>query len=920
MSPSCRLSRLSQLLLGTAAALVLTTAAHGRDAAAPTAAAPSVAPSDTGGIEEVIVTARKREETIQTVPVAVTALSAQDLKDHRVDSGADIELSVPNMSFSRASFGAVDYQIRGIGYQVVSTAADTGVSVHENNAPLIVNRVADSDFYDLQRVEVLRGPQGTLFGRNATGGVINVLTQMPTDQLAGSLTAEYGNYDTVELRGFVNAPIADGLNFRLAGLYLNRDGFQYNAELNDRIDGRNLYSYRASLEYAPTSNFHTDFMWEHFQEADDRFGGTKFVCAKDPGPTTVGGVAVTNAEAQGDLSRGCLNDSIYSKAAQTGTVNTLATLTGALASQLGLITGDGNANTFQPAGPRTVDEGIDPTYQARNDLYEINSQWDIDDTLKLTSLASFSEDRLKTRARFEDGAVPFNVTPVTPGGVFTDPQMGASQFLNLDEDYDNYSTTQWSEEVRLQSSFDGPVNFNLGVFYLHLKRFDNIFILSNGSTAATQLLNLFGLGDSFVDPSPVPDGSGHDYYNSQQPYSLQSLAAFGEVYWKITDELQATFGFRFTDDKKDFDAIPIELLAPGKGVDPATIVHQRADFSEPTGRFILSWSPKLDITDASMFYASYSRGYKGGGFNAPNIIVTSPTYAPEFVNAFEVGTKNTLDDNRLTLNLTGFYYDYKNYQISQVEGLNEDTANVDAKIKGLEFESQWLPLEHLQFDVNLGYLDARIAGGSSIDIFDRTRSDPNYTYLKTLTSACIAPTAQVAQLIKLVNAGTVPASVLTSACPTADAPNGAYASSDPAINPLAGLGVELPTSAGIPVSLDNKDLPNAPHYTISLGVQYAIDLPSAWEAILHAEYYRQGASYADIYNDAANAMRAWDNVNLTLNFEQPDSGFQVQLFAKNVFNSAVITGVGVDSESLGLSRSVTYLDPRLVGISVTKAF
>jgi len=128
------------------------------------AAAPAPAPAAASDnqVQEVVVTARRKQESIQSVPIAVTALSGADLKARQLKSGADLEQSAPNMTFSRASFGSVDYQIRGIGYQVVSTAADAGVGVDENNVPLVVNRLADADFYDVQRVEVLRGPQGTL--------------------------------------------------------------------------------------------------------------------------------------------------------------------------------------------------------------------------------------------------------------------------------------------------------------------------------------------------------------------------------------------------------------------------------------------------------------------------------------------------------------------------------------------------------------------------------------------------------------------------------------------------------------------------------------------------------------------------------------------------------------------------------------
>jgi outer membrane receptor protein involved in Fe transport len=869
----------------------------------------------TTGLQEIVVTAQRREEKVQNVPIAVTALSGGALKIQQIDGGQDLEQAVPNMSFTRAAFGASDYQIRGIGYQVVSTAADAGVGVDENNVPLVVNRLADADFFDTQRVEVLRGPQGTLYGRNATGGVVDTITNQPTSTYDASLTADFGNYSSRQFQGYVNVPLSPMFDLRIAGDSLEHSGFDYNTVTGDHINGRDLYSTRVTLAFHPSDNFHSYLMWEHFGENDSRFD-EKFVCTKDPGPTSVGGVAVDTVIARDFLSRGCAQTSVYSRSAQTGTVNTIATLDGSLAYLYGLVPGDVNQN-HQSANLRSVAEDINPTYKAGNDLVEFSNEYDFNSDLKLTSLTSYSQDQLETRARFESASVPFNVTPVTPGGVFTDPQTGASNLLNLDEDYDNYNAQQWTEELRLQSSFSGPINFNAGGFYLHLTRFDQIYILSNAGTAVTEIGNLLG-GSSYVDPNRNPNGLGHNYYYSANPYTLTSEAGFGEVYWQATDTLRLTAGLRYTNDHKTFIDLPVTLLSNGEGFPSSTT--QNANFGELTGRVNVDWRPKLDFTNETLLYASYSRGYKAGGFNAPNIIAVDPTYGPEFVNAFEVGTKNTLLDRRMTLNLTGFYYDYTGYQISQVIGLNEDTSNVNANIYGVEFESVWEPVDRLRLNAEVGYLHTSIGPGQSIDIFDLTQGDRNLTYLKSLTSACVGATSGVAELVKLVDEGLEPASILTSACPTAAAPNGPYASSNPSLNPLASLGVVLPTSTGVPVNLDGKQLPNAPEVTLSFGAQYRMDLGEDWTATLRGDVYYQGSEYTDIYNDPANALKSWENINTSLTFERSNWGLQVQLYCKNLLDAAVITGVGVDSTSLGMSRDIVQLDPRQFGVSLTKHF
>src|SRR5262249_47981258 len=175
-----------------------------------------------------------------------------DLEARRLDGGQDLQLAVPNMAFSRSPFGTSNYQIRGIGYQVVSTGGDDGGGIHENNAPLTVHRLSDADFYDMTRVGVLRGPQGTLYGRNATRGVINLITAKPTRELSGDLSFEYGNFDDKKLKGFLNVPLGEVWALRLAASGLKRSGFQTNVLTDTSIDGRQLWSARATLSFTPT--------------------------------------------------------------------------------------------------------------------------------------------------------------------------------------------------------------------------------------------------------------------------------------------------------------------------------------------------------------------------------------------------------------------------------------------------------------------------------------------------------------------------------------------------------------------------------------------------------------------------------------------------------------------------------------------
>lgn len=927
--------RITAAILATASFAAMAAAAHAQTGATGNAATPAPAlaeptattqtgaqgtstdPASTTPTPDIIVTAQKRSERLQDVPIAVSAFSGETLKEQRIESGNQLNQYVPNFSFNRANYGETNFQIRGVGFQLATASGDTGVGVHENNSPLGVNRLADADFYDLERIEVLRGPQGTLYGRNATGGVVNLITAKPSKKLEGSVTIDAGSYGTMRLQGFVNVPIADWLQVRAAGTLLERSGFQKNIDNGRDLDGRNLNSTRVTVAFQPSSRFRGFAMWERFLEDDDRTGGYLTFCTKDPGPASVGGVAVANPLARNLLSQGCANTTVTAPGSR-GTVNSVATLSGLLAIQAGAAPGDINGN--RTIGDlRDVAVARQPQYHAANNLYQLNLEYDFAPSLTATSLTAYSTDNFRQFFALETtaGTGTFLNTAVSPGGSFTDPQIGAANTI-VPYGYNYNTTKQWSQELRIQSAYDGPLNFSIGGIYYDQDRFRNSFIGSNAVTLYTSLLNLRGAGIG-IDPGFPPDGSGHNYALTSVPYRLISKAAFGELYWRPFDNVKLTGGLRYTDDIKRQTVLPVQLLQPGLGF-PADPVQQRVEFREVTGRFTADWTPHLSFTNKTLIYGSYARGYKGGGFNPPDLVTTSPSFAPEFVNAFEIGTKNTLANGAILLNLTGFYYDYKNYQISQIAGVSAQTINLNAKIKGLEFETVVSPFRQLRFNANVGYLDTRIEGGSSIDPFNRTQGDPTLTVLKSSTSACVGQTAAVAKLVDAINRGYVPATALIGACPTAASPSGAFSGGNGVANPLAPLGIVLPTNGGIPVQLDGKQIPLSPHFTISGGGQYTADLSSDWSLTGRADVYHQTASYDRYYNDASDRLPGYTNVNLSLTLANTGQGFTVQAYVKNVFNTSFISFFQVASELVGQIRTGYVNDPRVIGVALTKRF
>ncbi|MFZ5721003.1 MAG: TonB-dependent receptor [Pseudomonadota bacterium] len=911
-------------------------------------------------IEELVVTAQKKEEALQDVPIAVSAFDQNALEKSKIDGGPNLVLAVPNVNFSKSNFTGYNFQIRGIGSKLVAASGDAGTGIHLNNAPLIANNLFETEFYDVERVEVLRGPQGTLYGRNATGGVVNLLTAKPTDTFEGNLKAEYGNYNTMKFRGMLNLPVNDMVAVRLAGSYLKRDGFGENIVTGNDADDRDLYGFRTTVSFSPSDRLRTWLMWDHFEESDNRSRIGKQYCTKDVGPTSVGGVPLSTAAGgligqiqQGFFSQGCSATSLYDPSA-LGTVNSQATLGGLFGALGGFQTGDAYAGKMQTPDIRDIESTFDPIYKSKTDIYEFNLEFDVTDNITMNWLSAYTWYKLYTRQDYNryTPSNSFNATPnpvnafagvpgyattiyptLFPGGAINDPQNGAFNRFTT-SDISSAYTEQWSHEVRFQSSFDGPLNFNVGGFLTKYKSTGDYYVMFNTGTGFYQINNLLTTGNPncvgpapcvSVDPNADPDRSGHNYYDNYGPYRLTSYAAFGELYYQMTDTFKWTLGLRYTVDDKKVEQHSVTLGVPGVG--PVPIGQRGVKFKEPTGRFGFDWQPDLGFTNDTLIYAFYSRGYKAGGINPAfspgiGIVATSPIFEPEFINSYEIGTKNTLLDGSLQFNAAAFFYDYKGYQVSKIINRTSINENIDAEVKGVEVETIWQPLQGLRLNANIGWLDTKIKDASSIDTFNRTQSNPLLTLVKSsAASNCVVSTADAATALAISN-GQVPgftpnpfnllgvcSLVSEAGAGTNIAGSGAIASGTNAFGGLVSEGVEQ--------DISGNELPNSPHWTISLGAQYTWTLGD-WDATLRGDYYHQTKTFARIYNSEADRIKGWDNVNLTLTVNNFDMGVELAAFVKNATNEKAITDFYLTDDSSGLFRNVFYTEPRTYGVSISK--
>jgi iron complex outermembrane recepter protein len=1025
----------------------------------------AMASTAASGIESVVVTSSKIKGDIQTVPIAITALSQEQLTSRQIAGGPDLVKEVPNLTFSKTNFTGYNIQIRGIGTQAISVTTDPAVAVAFNDMPFIRNHFFEQEFYDVNQVEVLRGPQGTLYGRNATAGVVNVISAKPTDQFEAMTSADIGNYRNRRFEGMINVPIVDDrFDLRIAGEWTKRDGYSFNELTNAPIDGRDLWSSRVSLGWKPVENLQVTLIWEHFQENDDRLRTSKQLCKTADNPTLIDGIplnghyfGVSAYDPQYYVSQGCLPTGLYSASA----FEVPNGLSLSYASAIGILNPsirqefDPYASTTQSRNLRVIESAINPTYRAKNDTLELNNDYNITPALTLSTQTGYNNDFLwsaedynrfntapgifkyYTQAELgttwqlntltpdpsgsghcngpvgdtelinEPGACYHLVqgdpcSPATTDGfgvcnadaVFCDPQVGCSDRL-VAEDLSDEHSWQFSQEFRLASNFSGPLNFSAGGNFLHYETEENYYVFINTLTTLATIggggfadqsqewvpgvsdnseclvggfvdVNPFAPhspvsgGCISIDPNPLTklNNKGHNYFLSQNPYVLNSYAGFGEAYFNVTPDLKLTGGLRWTDDQKHFTDIPSELVVSGYGYPVTGIVNQQ--WNQWTGRAAANWTPKLDFTDQTLVYGSYAHGYKAGGANPPGATLLTfltgdignpihpQTFKPEFVDAFELGSKNTLLDGALTLNGDVFYYNYKAYQISRIVDRTAINDNFDAHIKGAELEASWEPVPGLKLNFAGGYEDARLAKGShSVDLMDRTAGHSDWMVMKpfvTQASNCILPKYVVAGILNTPDFFAT--GQLVDVSPIANACGNAYTLhvdpvtvlpyvADPTISARsdnfghgyipAGYQGFNPGSApnngqGFDKDLSGNQLPNTPHFTTSLSGDYTMPVSEDWAATLHSDFYWQSQSYARVFNDRPyDKIRGYSNVNLALILTSA-SGWQVMGYLKNIFDTTAITGDFLNSDDTGLTTNVFLTDPRLYGVRVTKNF
>lgn len=611
-------------------------------------------PALSAELEEIVVTARRKEENLQSVPVSITALSGESLANLGVQEISGVAKFTPNLQFDNTaaisgSTIASTVFIRGVGQTDFTLNSDPGVGIYVDGVYVARSVGGLLDLNNVESVEVLRGPQGTLFGKNTIGGAINVRTAKPAAEPGGYIEVQVGDFSRRDLKAGFDLPITDTLLTNVAAAFLNRDGYQERILQPDEEDLGNVNRtvLRGRAIWTPTEQFSADFIVDYTEGDEESMPQSVLRIEPDTSVPSLG-----------------INGAPFIAAAAGLIPGTTPTIRPQFA-------GLGIPSTAILDGSFITDDPFKTFYggTSRSD-FEITGlsailTWDLGPA-ELKSITGFR----KVESDFARDSL-------------------SSPFLVADT-VDTWDHEQTSQEFQLSGDLFGDrVDYVAGLFYMDEE----------------------GTNDNLVDTSIGDLGSGGSIDNTV-------WALFGQGNLFITEALVATLGVRYTDEEKKFipgfrggdQLFFSDANGLGLGLPPTLplIIPGTYELEDDNTDFTLAL--KYNFGDALMSYVSFSTGFKSGGFSqriGPGPGVPAPEFRQEEAETTEVGFKWQGLDSTLRLNGAVFFSDYSDLQVAPIfEGIGPVTRNIgDAEIWGAELEWSYAPTEALTFSGGLGYLD-----------------------------------------------------------------------------------------------------------------------------------------------------------------------------------------------------------------------
>jgi len=735
------------------------------------------APSTQGAValEEVVVTAQKRLERLQDVPLAVTAVSAEALQSRQINDTVSLTRAVPSLSFQPGTNSqSSGFRIRGIGTQLFSLGVEASVSTVIDGVVAARQTQSFADFADIERIEVLRGPQGTLFGKNATAGVISIVTARPTQEFAASVDATAAEGQEYRIKGTVSGPLSDSVRARASSYYNRVGGYVDNVASGSDVNDVEGWGARGKLEWDATSDLLLTLT------ADYRYS-------------------------DGD----CCN-------------SVLVSIVNPVVQQL-------NGPITATRKNRNINEDVVAFNTDKQWTGAVQADWDLG-AVTLTSISAYQ--------RYENASN----NPVdklnNPVPTFLGP---GSAFSKFDDNGGTIDLDQYSQELRIGSNGENDLTYVLGAFYSNVSLDRDFFRRRAVCSAGT-------LGQ--VCPAPVFQSSSLAAVNK-----TESSAAFGQAEYRVFGELKLLGGVRVqhesTSTRGTRTAAPIPGDSPLPG-NPNSSGTRSASDTAVTGKGGL----KYEFSRSAQTYATWTRGYKGLGFNTElaTDFATQKPVLPEHVTAYEIGFKGRSPGGLFGVAIAAFRADYTNLQI-QANRSDPTTGSVQfvqtnagsSQTQGVEIEADLQPLDTLSASLAFTYADSEVEVNGLNCPLEFQAGAPILT-------------------------GNFP----TNTCYRSRLPNASGA---------------LVTSGPIQ-DIRGGSLPYAPKYRVNFTPRYEDTIPGTnlqGFAQLGINYYSR-QQFA-IEQDPLLVQKAYTLVDATLGASTSDGRYTVSLFARNVFDRHYVTSV-----------------------------
>ncbi|HIG21865.1 TonB-dependent receptor [Henriciella sp.] len=700
------------------------------------------------------VTAQRREESVLDVPMSIQAFGEDQINDLRVDSVDDLQSVIPSFSVSQSYQGVPTYTLRGIGFNTINVSATSTVGTYVDEVAYPFPFMNSGPVFDVNRVEVLKGPQGTLFGRNTTAGLINVVTNKPSDEFEAFAVADVGNYETFNYEGMINLPIADTLQFRFAARQETSDeGWQRSDTRPNEERGKiDKLGFRAALAWQPTSNLDVDLSWNGWTNKSDTIGGQAIglTPATNPFSPFAGGSAGANAAG--------VVDYVINNNPTSAEQADWAPLGARAGSEFGIA-------GF--SGPLEEDS----TFNA----YKLGIDWSLDNGMRIVSLTGYNE--LEREALLDWSGAP-----------------AAILLQDIDAEIESFS-----QEIRLEGS-NGIADWMVGAYYSKDEITDSnqtllrdnansnfISAVATGLAYDTEntlrLLNpaliqlqqanpaayaaAIAQQTAFINSLNVDPETGLPYspaeilgsfqkYQDIGQFESTSASIFANANWRLTPEWELITGIRYTEDEQDYIGCSADIdgsmqpnvnifnrfffvgFYPDVNVPPAPLLENGCNtYSNIQNTFgpvdsnvkedNVSWRVVANYTperfEDLLLFASVSKGYKSAAtpVNAASKAEQNFPATQESLLAYEVGMKAGLLDGRMQANAALFYYDYTDKQGAQFfpdpiyTALSQLQNAPEAEAYGLDAEITWLLTDNLTAIGGLTLLNTEYG---SFDTFD----------------------------------------------------------------------------------------------------------------------------------------------------------------------------------------------------------